>query len=590
MMSSVVLSLVLTLSVPPLGVSDTSVFLVWNNIQNARIADYVLYVNGERQSETADNNSARFNDAVSSCRSSFYAYFTKTKTGLDMTQTAVCSFCADNLVPSTEYSFVIAAVDKSGKEIALSKPLAVKTFGAVPVSSIMDITSFGAASAEVNYEATGTDLEKQKKLISSNTKAVQRAINECPADGTVFVPRGNFAVGSLHLKSNMTLRIEGTLTASPYASDYDYGFLMYTYYTDKRFWGIINADGAENLKICGTGTVNGSGWKYEDADMNTSAVPQTYAENGDSSQYPLPHYMHSNFNNVKSDGILARSCAESYLLSQNKNFDTASSSDLRNAYSTRSTLVILRNVKGLLISGLTFKNPANHVINIVDSSDISITGIREYSYDCNNGDGIGLICSHNAFIWNNLIDTGDDSIVFSAGVGKDALKTGEQGVYDVRIFNNYIHHGHGGVASGSHTALGIYNIVIEDTVFSHTDIPLRCKSAPANGGEVKDIVFRNNAIAEVESPFVFTTAYSDSGAVNLYGAAEKPAVFHHITVQNVSVYGASRDAVSIDYTKGFPHHDIVFENVTFAAVQGAGEDSFKSNKKSLKYKDVMFKK
>lgn len=590
MMSSVVLSLVLSLSVPPLGVNDTSVFLTWNNIQNARTADYVLYVNGERRSETANANSARCNNTVSSYRSSFYSYYTKSKTGLNMIQTSSCSYCVDNLSPSTEYSFVIAAVDKSGKEIASSKPLEVKTLGAVPPSSVIDITSFGAVSAEINYEASGADAEKQKKLILTNTKAVQQAVSECPAGGTVFVPQGNFCTGSIHLKSNMTLQIDGTMTASPYASDYDYGFLMYTYYTDKRFWGIINADGAENLRICGTGTINGNGWKYEDADMIASASQQTYAENGDSSQYPLPHYMHSNFNNVKTDGILAKSCVESYLSLQNKNFDNASSGDLRNAYSTRSTLVILRNVRGLFISGLTFKNPANHVINIIDSSDISIAGIKEYSYDCNNGDGIGLICSHNAYIWNCFIDTGDDSIVFSAGVGKAALKTEEQGVYDIHIFGNYIHHGHGGVASGSHTALGIYNVVIEDNIFSHTDIPLRCKSAPANGGEVKDIVFRNNAIAEVESPFVFTTAYSDSGAVNSYGAADTPAVFHHITVQNVTVYGAYRDAVSVVYTDGFPHHDISFENVAFAAVQGSNEDSFKSNKKSLKYKNCTFKK
>ena len=70
--------------------------------------------------------------------------------------------------------------------------------------------------------------------------------------------------------------------------------------------------------------------------------------------------------------------------------------------SSRSTTLLLRNVKNLFISDLLFLNPANHMINILDSENIVVTGITVFSYDCNNGDGVGLICSENALIYKPM--------------------------------------------------------------------------------------------------------------------------------------------------------------------------------------------
>jgi exo-poly-alpha-galacturonosidase len=532
------------LLVPPRGAGSDAVLLVWDHVPAA--ADYILYVNDVPRQERARQNYARISPLTAAYNQSFYDYYTPARTGIAMVRTDVTSYCADGLQPDTPYTFKVAAVDGAGRLLCESAPLEVKT--AAQMSRILSVTEFGARSGAQESAAL-------------NTHAIQDAINACPVNGTVLIPAGVFVTGSLHLKSHMTLRIDGTLRASADAADFDFGFFLYPYYTDERYYGVLNADGAQDISITGTGTVDGNGWKSE-------SVP-LYAEDGDAPG-GLPHFVHSGTRTVMSDGILAASCVERYLQKKGTDFAHATGDQIKNAYASRSTLVIMRHVSGLLIRGVTFTNPANHTVNILDSTDVSVTGSIEQTYDANNGDGIGIICTKNVWLWNNFIDTGDDSIVFSAGVGKAALESGEQGVDTVRVFGNYIHHGHGGVASGSHTALGIRNIRIEDNVFSHTDMPFRCKSAPINGGDVSAVVFQNNAVAEAVQAFILTTEYNDPGTASPYGAAARPAVFHHITVKNCTVYGVRDNTICIIASKDNPHHDIYFEDVTFAAVGRAG--------------------
>lgn len=96
-----------------------------------------------------------------------------------------------------------------------------------------------------------------------DSAAVQAAIDACHQDrgGTVLVPAGDFLVGTLELKSNVTLHLamKGRLLGSPNAADY------------RRGNGIppgngnivlISAANAENITIEGPGTIDGNGLKF----------------------------------------------------------------------------------------------------------------------------------------------------------------------------------------------------------------------------------------------------------------------------------------------------------------------------------------
>ena len=81
---------------------------------------------------------------------------------------------------------------------------------------------------------------------SNDTEAINRAIDACTiADGgTVFIPSGVYAIGSIHLKSNVTLAIDAGATLNASRT------------TDVA---LLIAENLENVKVYGPGTLDGKG-------------------------------------------------------------------------------------------------------------------------------------------------------------------------------------------------------------------------------------------------------------------------------------------------------------------------------------------
>ena len=96
-----------------------------------------------------------------------------------------------------------------------------------------------------------------------DTAAVQAAIEACTRDqgGTVLVPAGDFVVGTLELKSNLTLHLasKGRLLGSPNKEDYHAGAGI-----PSGNGNIVLIGGAdlENVTIEGNGTIDGNGLKF----------------------------------------------------------------------------------------------------------------------------------------------------------------------------------------------------------------------------------------------------------------------------------------------------------------------------------------
>lgn len=521
-------------------VSSDEIFVSWDSDSDDEIP---VLLNGKK-CESVEENAGKSNSLVSSLREEFYGYYDgkfEEAIGRKMVRTRRNFYKFSGLESSTEYK-----VNVGGSEIS------VKTQSA---GKVLDVTSFGAVPGELD----------SVKAIEKNTKAIQKAIKKCPKNGTVLIPDGVFMCGSIKLKSDMTLKIDGVLKSSPFAENYDFGFLMYKYYTDRRYFGLINADGARNVRIVGKGTVDGNGWKYASSNGKPTEgnAFSSYKKENDSGSFVFPLFASASRKNMHERGILASSCAEKYLEGIGKTRESASEDELKFAFSSRSTMVIIRNSSGVFIEGLSFVNPANHTINTLDSENIGVTGIKVHSFNCANGDGVGLICSQNAWIWNNFFDTGDDSVVFSAGVGKAASTTGEKGVSNVRIFGNHFRNGHGGVAFGSHTALGISGVSIHDNIFNWSNIPFRVKSNPANGGEVCDVKCFRNAMGDVYQTFLLSTDYKDGSTASTYGKADTPAVFHDVEISDCDIYRARQNTYLLYAEEGYPHHHIKFSGVTF---------------------------
>lgn len=85
------------------------------------------------------------------------------------------------------------------------------------------VMSFGCDEAAAAVHSI-TDYGAVSDTTQLSTEAVQRAIDACSAagGGTVTVPSGSYKIGSIFLKSNVTLNLENgsTLYGSTDISDY----------------------------------------------------------------------------------------------------------------------------------------------------------------------------------------------------------------------------------------------------------------------------------------------------------------------------------------------------------------------------------
>jgi len=105
-----------------------------------------------------------------------------------------------------------------------------------------------------------------------DTVAVQAAIDACNKDqgGTVLVPAGKFVIGTVELKSNVTLHItaQGVLLGSADGKQYhaaDAIPLTGDSTLNDGNVGLLFAVGAENITIEGQGTIDGQGAQFRSA-------------------------------------------------------------------------------------------------------------------------------------------------------------------------------------------------------------------------------------------------------------------------------------------------------------------------------------
>jgi len=608
------------LQVPTLAYDDTSIGLVWQKPEKyANVADYKVYINGESAGTARENYKVNAAWAAKYMESFYDYYNTQGKSDVEMVNVDIHAYRATGLKPDTEYTFKVVAVDKDGKELGSAKEIKQRTTKAPEVVNIKD---FGAVETE-GYTSYNDEINA---VIESNTKAIQAAIDACPEGGKVVIPENSdgkvFVSGAVWLKSDMTLEVNGTLWASPNSDHFEIGFLMYPFYTDTRGWGLVNAMTADesnpikNVRVTGTGTLYGNGWKYgagsniyEDGYTSNKGKNTQAGDPTDTENWGLPRYVGGGNVNVFYQGIQSKDSAYKYLKNTGKYEESklnaifsaktadeakkategVSRDDLKFAYATRSSLLIMRNCENVYVGDITIENPSNHSVNILDSRNIATTNVKVFSYDGNNGDGLGYGCSQNVICWGNFTDTGDDNLGFGSSVGMGARDSEIQTNSEVWMFDNFLREGHGGLAAGSHTGNGIQDVLFEDTVMNHIDMAFRFKSAPTNGGFGANITMRDCAVADTNQGWVFTTSYGDPNSASSTEHAEI-GEFYNFASYNVSVYGANHNTIQVladidpvgNTSKPLhSHHNMYFQDITFGNVGSNGSYKNKNGWETL---------
>jgi polygalacturonase len=137
------------------------------------------------------------------------------------------------------------------KLLALLVPLFVALPTSAAADKVIDVTKAGVVG-------DGTTL---------NTARIQKVIDDCTASGgcTVRFPAGRYLTGTIHIKSNVTLRLEegATLLGSTDAPDYRNLDPFVDGSGNPMGHALIVALDAKNVGIEGKGTVDGQGFKLQ---------------------------------------------------------------------------------------------------------------------------------------------------------------------------------------------------------------------------------------------------------------------------------------------------------------------------------------
>ncbi|GAA5195748.1 glycoside hydrolase family 28 protein [Microbacterium jejuense] len=391
-----------------------------------------------------------------------------------------------------------------------------------------------------------------------STAALQQAIDDASAfaaanpgrSAEVVIPRNATVISAaVFLKSGVTLRVDGRLQASLDLTGYIPAGTKFTMTNAEKFLNLVNVVGTskarlQDVRIIGTGTIDGQGWKYR-----TDGAPNVAY----SAQLGLAESLPSTFRTVADNGLLAGEMYRQCVAAGGPTGDS-------NCYKKRSNLIEGEQIDDMYIGGgLRLQNPANSVTGFKYLSNYVVNGITVQSFNANNGDSINVARFKGFTALNNVINSGDDNIVLNAGNISEYTKDPVGAVAgSAWIFDNYLARGHGAIAFGSGTTSWIDNVLVEDNVAVGTSDGIRAKSKPGSGGGVRFITVRDMAMKDLTNlvdgqvdplttgyqmdgaPFIFTTHYPGD-----YTATRWPS-FHDWDISRVTVDGSRTGGIVVD--------------------------------------------
>lgn len=358
-----------------------------------------------------------------------------------------------------------------------------------------------------------------------NTAAIQRAIDEAfrSGGGVVYMPPGTFLTGGLELKSRVTLYLESgcVLLGSPSIKDY-------TYHSGPPVRGdanghhLIFAQNAEDIALCGLGTIDGQGEAYWEPNPQSPPAPPDQAWRDVASG----HYQAINNNDRPSPMVEIVQC---------------------------------RNVR---ICGVTLKNSAGWTLRPIDCESVFIDGVRiRNPFWGRNTDGMDITACRNVFVSNCDIIGGDDGICLKSEnpYGGDVPLT-----KNITITNCAVSSASNGFKMGTATRGAFENIVFSNSViYSDNDSPMMNRVIgginveTVDGGSVDGVVVSNIRMQNVRAPIFVRLGQRTKG---------EGSFLRNVFIEGVDAEGAIVTS-SITGVPGLRPSDITISNCRLRTVE-----------------------
>lgn len=390
------------------------------------------------------------------------------------------------LSPETVYRVDISIVDHGGAVVEEFGAVTVKT---VKAKKFIDVT-------KAPYFAVGNG-----KTI--NTVAIQRALDDCGADESVYIPAGVFLTGALDVHSDTEIYLEKGSVLQGTTNVKDYAPKRWS-----RFEGIemecyaslINIGKLDHKADCttkniifrGYGTISGGGVDLAWAIIDAEKI------------------------RMKTE---ARNFAEA-----NRNVECEFTIPGR----ARGRLISVNNCQNVIFSGITMQNGPAWNIHTVYSKNITACHCKILSKGVWNGDGWDPDSSENCVVFDTDFETHDDAIAIKSG------KNPEGNIVNRPAKNIYAFdcRGSNGITIGSEMSGGVENVYIWDCDMGDAYSGFTVRMPKERGGFIRNVHISNCRLATL---YVLTKInFNNDGQ-----SAQTVPVFEDFFMENIEVIGIS---------------------------------------------------
>lgn len=308
--------------------------------------------------------------------------------------------------------------------------------------TVLHAQTFGGGStARWDVKALGAT----GRRADNATQTFRAAVEACASagGGMVYVPPGEYTVGTIQLKDNTTLHLEAgaTLFLSQSTADFLPGSRT-----------MIFAENATNIAVTGMGTLDG-----------------------------LAQYVFTEMRGVDPE------------IAGEIDIARAAGIDMRRYYRTgmQTYMLILNNCRNVLLRDVSILHSPLWNVRLNDCDRVRVQGVYIYS-DLEKGvnsDGIDIVSSRNVTISDSTIVTGDDSIVLksSARGGRPAGP-----VENVTVTNCILTSSSTPLMIGTETEADISHVLFNNCVIRNSNKGFGINVQ--DGAIVSDVIFSNLTI------------------------------------------------------------------------------------------------
>jgi len=359
--------------------------------------------------------------------------------------------------------------------------------------------------------------------ISEDTRALQAAIDAAAkhGGGLVLLPPGRYLSGTLHLRSNVSLRLSSgaTLIASRDDADFD------SY--ERPPPGSIST-----TKVT---------WIVPLQERRPVA-PRRWWKTIDDPDTTYAHY-----SLIVGDHV------------SNVTIDGAGTIDGNRTRRGGPKLIALKNCRHVAVRGITLRNAPNYNISLIGTEDADLedlTIINGYA------DGIDPDDSRFVRIANCYIDTLDDAICAKASLALGRRLATE----DLVVTNCILRTSNNGFKFGTESEGDLRNVTFSDCLIlrrAHGRAPITGVAIESvDGGEVSAVAISNVVMRGVRTPIFLRLGNRGRGMT-----VRCPGRIRDITISNVSALDTTKSS-SISGLPGYPIRDVTLTNVDVQEIGG----------------------